>query len=310
MSKPSAIDHRARMKKLLGILVAIYLHPLNAGNRLGQILNFLRWQLSARLLRKKVVVDWVDDARFISSIGEHALTGNQYLGLMEYEDMGFLLHALRAHHTFVDVGANCGSYTILATKVVGARTVAFEPIPATVERLLDQIHLNRIRDDVTVRRVGVGAKPDRLRFTVGDNATNRVSSSASDGPTIDVEVARLDDELPDQDCIFLKIDVEGFEYAVVEGARQMLSSERLIAAIVEFGGSDHFGHSFDDLHRLMCSHQLLPVAYDPMTRKLRKLDGYNRHGRNTIYVKDCDAIQALCTGAPSRTVHTARGRQI
>lgn len=41
-------------------------------------------------------------------------TGNWYCGLQEYEDMSFVLHALRPGDLFVDVGANIGSYSILA----------------------------------------------------------------------------------------------------------------------------------------------------------------------------------------------------
>jgi hypothetical protein len=55
------------------------------------------------------MVPWVGDARFIAGLGEVGLTGNLYTGFMEYEDMLFLLHDLRATGTFVDVGASVGA---------------------------------------------------------------------------------------------------------------------------------------------------------------------------------------------------------
>jgi thymidylate synthase len=58
-------------------------------------------------------------------------TGNIYAGLHEFEDMAFLLHLLRSEDMFADVGSNIGSYTILASGVVGAKSVAFEPVPST-----------------------------------------------------------------------------------------------------------------------------------------------------------------------------------
>jgi hypothetical protein len=58
------------------------------------------------------------------------LTGNLYAGLHEFSEMGFLLHLLRQNDLFVDVGANLGSYTVLASAVCQARNIAFEPVPA------------------------------------------------------------------------------------------------------------------------------------------------------------------------------------
>ena len=56
-------------------------------------------------------------------------TGNIYTGLHEFEDMMFLLHLLRPGDIFVDAGANIGSYTVLASAVVGAKSISFEPVP-------------------------------------------------------------------------------------------------------------------------------------------------------------------------------------
>lgn len=53
-------------------------------------------------------------------------TGNIYVGLHEFEDMAFLLHVLRRTDLFVDVGANIGSYTILAGGAAGAKLLLNE----------------------------------------------------------------------------------------------------------------------------------------------------------------------------------------
>ncbi len=69
-------------------------------------------------------------------------TGNFYTGLHEFEDMSFVLHALRSTDVFVDVGANIGSYTVLAAAVVGAQCIAFEPILETYGHLLQNVNLD------------------------------------------------------------------------------------------------------------------------------------------------------------------------
>ena len=54
------------------------------------------------------------------------------------------LHVLRKNDLFIDVGSNVGSFTILASKVVGANTIAFEPVHNARERFKKQIELNSI----------------------------------------------------------------------------------------------------------------------------------------------------------------------
>src|SRR5215469_765130 len=100
-------------------LTHIALYPLNRRHKFAALLRFVRWQVGMRLIRSKAIVQWVDEARLVVGRGETGLTGNVYCGLMEYEEMLFLLHFLRPDHLFVDVGANAGAYTVLASKVVG-----------------------------------------------------------------------------------------------------------------------------------------------------------------------------------------------
>ena len=76
----------------------------------------------------------------------------------EFADMAFVLHFLRPGDLFADVGANVGSYTILAPGVVGCRTVAFEPDPVTAAALERNIALNRISERVETRKAAVGER--------------------------------------------------------------------------------------------------------------------------------------------------------
>jgi hypothetical protein len=89
-------------------------HPLSQGQKLPTLERFIRWQLGSRMLPAEVVWPFVNDARLIVRPGMTGATGNVYVGLHEFEDMAFLLHYLRPGDLFVDVGANVGSYTVLA----------------------------------------------------------------------------------------------------------------------------------------------------------------------------------------------------
>lgn len=220
--------------------------------------------------------------------------------------MLFLLHALRPDEIFVDVGANIGAFTILASKVVKAKSISFEPLPDTVDRLKDQIQINRINNVVSVRNKGVGDKTGALFFTNNNDTINKVSLAGNVENTTKVEVTTLDEELDNNAKYFFKIDVEGFEYNVIQGGKNILSSQNTIAMIIELNGSgDEFGHSNQDIHNKIISLNFTPIEYEPLSRTIHILNSYNKNGGNTIYVKDIDLIKERCKAAPRRCVHTA-----
>ena len=149
-------QHVLRLPKQLG---AIWRHPLNRGHELDAIWRWARWQLASRLAPGPILVPFIGKTLVAGPrAGETGITGNIYFGLAEYEDMAFVLHLLRPGDRFIDVGANAGTYTVLASGVVGAFTDAFEPIPSTADRLDYNVLVNTIANLVTVHRVGVGSR--------------------------------------------------------------------------------------------------------------------------------------------------------
>ena len=294
------------IKNFTRIIKFIALHPLNSKHQFKAIFSFFKWQLAMRLIKRRVIIPWVDDASFVVGLGETGLTGNIYAGLMEYEDMAFLLHALRSDEIFVDVGANVGAYTILASKVVKSHSVAFEPLPSTAQRLRDQVRINEIESFVDMRSIGIGNKQEILSFTNNQDTTNKVCLEIASENITRISVSTLDFELTDTNQYFIKIDVEGFEHNVIEGATRVLSSGNISALIIELNGSgEYFGHSNHGIHEKLLKFGYFPVAYEPKTRNIIQLTDFNKNGGNTIYIRDFQQISERCKLAPKRVIHTA-----
>lgn len=102
-------------------------------------------------------------------------TGNIYCRLHEYVDMRFVLDNLKPNDIFVDIGANVGTYTILASKVRGAKTISFEPDPQTARFLRRNIAVNGIASKVEAINAALGAESRVINFTVGLDTKNRVA---------------------------------------------------------------------------------------------------------------------------------------
>ncbi len=219
------------MLALLKTLKFIANHPLSAKQPISAYYRYGRWQIDSRL-RKEVEFSWIGGAKLIARHGMTGATGNIYCGLHEFADMAFLLHLMRPGDLFTDVGANIGSYTILASAVCEANTIAVEPDPETMRALERNIKANSIEKRVKAVQMALGAETGTARFTVGCDTVNRVVTNGTSN-TREVEMIRLDDLLAGADPIFIKLDVEGFEANVLAGARDTLRNPYLLAIATE-----------------------------------------------------------------------------
>jgi FkbM family methyltransferase len=151
---------------------------------------------------------------------------------------------LRPGDTFVDVGANVGVFTLIAASRVGAtgRVVAFEPTPATFQRLNENIRTNGF-GNVEAHELALS---DEIGNTViatatdGLDAWNSLAVQAA-GPRFSESSTRTVtwDQFSDAHQLtgratMMKIDVEGWECRVLEGARSVLSRPDAPTLQVEF----------------------------------------------------------------------------
>jgi len=272
------------MLQLIDTLKFIYTHPLNRDDKLGSIVRFIKWQISSRLWDTSFVYDWIGNAKLLISNGMTGATGNVYVGLMEYEDMSFVLHYLQPDDIFFDIGANVGVYTVLASKVKKAKTICVEPLYSTYEKLLDNIQINRLNSRVVAEHIGLSNEKSSLYFTTNRDTMNSVALSTDDDKQ-EVKVDTLDN-LSKRHGIpkIIKIDVEGYEANVLKGAKEILADDNLEIIVLELNGSGvKFGYSDDDIHYDLKNYGFESFTYNPFARELIQLEKYGTH--NTVYVK-------------------------
>jgi len=252
----------------------MWTHPLAAQDRRAALGRWARWQIGSRILPGATILPFVEGTVLLVDRGMTGATGNYYVGLHEFADMAFLLHYLREDDLFVDVGANVGSYTILASGVRRAKTLAVEPLPVTFARLRANVRLNDLDDRVRALNVGLASKAGVLRFTRSLDTVNHVvaNGESSGGDTLDIPVVTLDELTAEHPPSLIKADVEGFETEVFAGAGATL-------ARLESFGFRRYG-------------------YDPFTREVRAAETKSTVG-NTLYLRDIADVQKRLREAPS-----------
>lgn len=276
-------------------------HPIGRKHPVRNVLDFVRWQVGSRLVPGPVIVPWLGATRLVVERGMAGATGNLYVGLHEPAEMGFALHLLRPGDHMVDVGANVGSYTLLAAGVSGATVHAFEPVPATFERLIRNVRVNDLTSRVTCSRRAMGAAAGVVLMESHRDSMNQVIVEG--GPVtsgaIEVELSTLDEALPTVTPTLLKIDVEGFEREVLSGASELLG--RTMAVIIEV--SRHGPEVLALLERA----GLRPCRYEPFGRALEVTpEATFTSGGNTLFVRDPDWVRRRCESAPTLDVKGVR----
>jgi FkbM family methyltransferase len=162
---------------------------------------------------------------------------------LEYEPvqpyfLAALVRAVQAK-TFVDVGANIGAYSVLMSPFV-ATVIAYEANQAPAHELARNLALNGI--DGKVRQVAVSDRAGSVEFGIvsrfaGNSAVVAGESRPDFRETRTVEGVTLDDELAATAApLAIKIDVEGHELAVLNGARSILAKP-CVLQVEDYGGA-------------------------------------------------------------------------
>ncbi|GMI97665.1 hypothetical protein like AT2G26680 [Hibiscus trionum] len=136
---------------------------------------------------------------------------------------------------FVDVGANVGMASFAAA-VMGFRVLAFEPVLENLQRICDGVWFNRIEELITVFEAAASDRNGNITFhkLVGRLDNSAVSAvgaklafKSNEEIAVQVRSILLDEVIPESEpVLLLKIDVQGWEYHVLKGAKMLLSRKK------------------------------------------------------------------------------------
>ena len=285
---PGLLDQAATLSRFLASA------PGARGGRAASWARALRWQAGYRMGARRALVE-VAGTRLYAYPGSTGATGLLYVGLPEWDEMNFMLRYLRPADHFGDVGANIGSYTLLASAShPGVRVTAVEPGEPALTRLRENLALNGLDgfSGVKVAAVAVGDSEGTVRFTRGRDTINRIALGG-DGDSVEVPITTLDALFSDDPPALIKVDVEGAEDRVVRGAARLLSGERppvlLLEWIDEVAGE--FGVTGESFEARLAGHGYSLATYDADTNTLTPWrTGQPAKAQNRIAARDLEAV--------------------
>jgi FkbM family methyltransferase len=169
------------------------------------------------------------------------------LRVYEPQKVDVLRSVLRPGNVFVDVGGNKGDFALLAARLMGGagRVLCFEPEPDNVHWIERSAKRNQFAIEVVP--VALADKPGTATLHLGEKSGWH-SLLATDGVAItgelEIVTERLDDALAERgidQVDVIKIDVEGAENAVLDGATRALSGSHPMTVLLDI----HPGRGID-----------------------------------------------------------------
>jgi FkbM family methyltransferase len=159
----------------------------------------------------------------------------------EYFDSQLFFSLIEPGSTVLDIGANFGYYAVTAATLTGIQgtVIACEPNPDAYKLLQTNVEINGVAKLVRCDRVCVGAEDSETDFYISEESS--FSSMSATGRSklrqkVKVPVRCLDSllsELGLQQIDAMKIDVEGYEFAVLRGAMATLKISLNAAIVME-----------------------------------------------------------------------------
>ena len=153
-------------------------------------------------------------------------------------------HMIKEGDVILECGGHHGCTAIVLSNWVGSngKVLTFEPLPKNCDIIEKNIEQNGLKN-VILERKAVGAEKGKI--TINDVSNSSVILS---GKGVEVEMTCLD-EYEHLNPTFLKIDVEGFELQVLQGAKRILEKRPKLAIEIHTEALSQYGSSVEDLLR-------------------------------------------------------------
>jgi len=205
-----------------------------------------------------------------------ALSISHY-GTYEKSEAKVMEEKIKGGNIVVDVGANIGLHTLNMAKIVGntGQVFAFEPDPSNFEILRKNVKINNYQN-IILEQKACADKYGRTTLYQSDHpGMHRVFPQTKQAKgQVQVELTSLDKYFIDSNLAdkinFIKIDVEGLEFSVLKGMKNILKNNKKIKILFEFMPKNTMEAGFTPIELLnyLTSYDFKLFCIDESTKKL------------------------------------------
>lgn len=172
---------------------------------------------------------------------QESIQKSMFLDVYEPTQTAWFKECVGSGDVFIDIGANFGHYTSLASTIVGrdGKVFAFEPSAKANETIENMIAISNVQN-ITLVKAAVGATKGVVNLYIpntGELHSPSIMKSDADFIPVEIPVVSLDDYAAQNNINsikLIKIDVEGYEPNVLDGMTQLLDEKKVQNIFCEF----------------------------------------------------------------------------
>lgn len=221
--------------------------------------------------------------RFYPTSTSTALWTNPYS--FDEIEVNFIWNYLMPGDTFIDVGANIGQLTLTGAKKVDktGQVFSIEPHPSTFKFLNKNIKLNGFKN-IKTYNLAIGDKNGKACFS---NIRSDDQNFITDKGSIEIDVKKLDDLFLNKKIELLKIDTEGYELFVLNGALNLLKNTEAVYLEIYQTNFERYNYDIKKIVNLLLQNDFKVYRFLSQN-KLEKIDSsyVSKECENLIAVKN------------------------
>jgi FkbM family methyltransferase len=227
-------------------------HPANEGRRVRQLGRAAYFQVRGRLLGKPTLVRLGERSRMLVTVDSAAGMKAAYANPPDIVEWRVWRRFLRPGDLFIDVGANIGTYSVLASEL-GCEVIAVEPNADNADRVRANLALNGHAGDV--REVVLTDTVKTVHFSTDRDSENHITADGGENVAT-LQGQPLDDIAGGRYVRGTKIDVEGAERQVLLGAAESLAAGRIDLLQIEWNYCSrlYYGEGREPVAALLAAH--------------------------------------------------------
>lgn len=246
----------------------------NTGEELDQFLfenNFEKYESIVAPSRNNKVEDcrykninkfypYINGKKII--IGKQSVEQNRHTwqenNVFEFELIEKFASYIKDDFTILDVGAQSGCFSLLAKFYPNTKWHSFEPDPLNFNLLIDNLHLNSVRNVITYNQaLSDNSNMNILKVcndhrglnTLGKNLLRFTEQESSD---VNIQTNKIDNLFLDTKIDLIKIDTEGSEYDIITGAMKTIEKYKPIIFLEYYDENlRQCGKTLEDLNNLI-----------------------------------------------------------
>jgi FkbM family methyltransferase len=285
------------LKASVTFVRTLYDHPFNRRRPVFALYRVARWQWHKRWSGGSRAYRYWGTRDIVCHTDSRESMWLVYNYYMDWDEFHFIRRYVRQDSVVLDVGANIGIYTMWLSQFVRDRgqVIAFEPDPQSYARCAENIRRNNL-EAVRLECAALSNCCGKMRFSIGGDTENRlIPEDVIAGSSVSVEATTLDEYCRQHDlaCIdFLKIDVEGSEFMVLQGAANILRSSGVAVIQLELNQSlTKYGVSRPDVVQLLESHGYGLYTYKCARNRLEAVRDGAKIPQNVYAISDVDFVR-------------------